>query len=686
MLPGRVNDSTAGPISPPKQGVVVAIDGPAGAGKSTLARKLAEELRLPYINTGLMYRALAHRALMSGIDPDDEDGLEQAASRFAFGLDRGGPPAELSIDGAGPDAALASPEVEEVVSRVARHPRVRRVLRAAQRGLGATGCVMEGRDIGTVVFPDADVKIFLSAVPAVRADRRERERRGRPGIREAVAERDALDAQTNPLTPAPDARVLDATALGPEEVLGAALEVIRRKVPELGEPVESSSRPTPVVAVVGRPNVGKSTLVNRLVGRRVAIAHESSGVTRDRLELPVRWGGRSFLVVDTGGIAGRPAGIEAKVARQAVQAFRTADLVLLVVDAMAGILEEDEALVRQLRKAEAPILVVANKIDSEAQEALVAELFGLGLGEPLAVSALHGRGSGELLDRILDLIPEGDEPQLEGEPRFALVGRPNVGKSSLFNRLVKQERAVVHEEPGTTRDALDSVIRIGDRDLRFIDTAGFRRPGKTEGVEYYGLVRSLRAIDSADVALLVIDAPEGLTGEDKRVAARVMEAGRGLVAALNKWDLVPSGERSERFLTLQEGLQLFPGTPVLRTSALTGMGVGRLVPALLAVHESWSTRAPTAEVNRVLQETVAAHPPPRRSGHIRYGTQVASGPPRFVLFGAEDPGPSYRRYLEGALRRAFGFAGVPVRLSFRGRERGGGRKRSVSRKRRGRDR
>jgi GTP-binding protein len=676
-----MNHSAAGTM-PPKEGVVVAIDGPAGAGKSTLARKLAGRLGLPYINTGLMYRALAHRALSSGIDPDDEEGLEEAAGRFVFGLDRSGPQAELSIGGAPPAPALASPEVERVVSRVARHPRVRRVLRAAQRTLGISGCVMEGRDIGTVVFPDADVKIFLSAVSAVRADRRERERSGVPGIREAVAERDALDALTNPLTPADDAHVLDASNLGPEEVLAAALDEVRRVAPGLAEQARPPSRPRPVVAVIGRPNVGKSTLVNRLVGERVAIAHETSGVTRDRLEVPVRWGGRWFVVVDTGGIAQRPAGIEAKVAGQATRAARTADLILLVVDAVAGILEEDEALARQLRTTEVPVLVVANKIDSEAQEPLAAELFGLGLGQPLPVSALHGRGSGELLDRILDLIPEGDEPLLEGEPRFALVGRPNVGKSSLFNRLVREERAVVHEEPGTTRDALDSVITVGDRDLRFIDTAGFRRPGRTEGVEYYGLVRSLRAIDSADVALLVIDAPEGLTGEDKRVAARVMEAGRGLVAALNKWDLVPSDDRSERFLSLQQELQLFPGAPVLRTSALTGMGVGRLVPALLGVHDSWSTRAPTAEVNRVLQEAVAAHPPPRRSGHVRYGTQVASGPPRFVLFGAEDPGPSYRRYLEGALRRAFGFAGVPVRLSFRGRGGTGARKQRSGRRRR----
>jgi GTP-binding protein len=659
---------------PAKRGVVIAIDGPAGAGKSTLARRLADRLGLPYVNTGLMYRALADRALSLGVDPDDADrlGAEATVLRFDLGEAQGPgePLAELSIDGALPAPSLASPEVEQVVSRVARHPEVRRVLRERQRALGAAGCVMEGRDIGTVVFPDADVKIFLSAVPGIRADRRERERGGTGGIGAAVAERDALDAMTNPPVPAADAHVLDTTAAGPQEVLAAALEIVRKEAPG----ATRGRQRGPVVAVVGRPNVGKSTLVNRLIGRREAIAHESPGVTRDRLELPVRWTGRSFLLVDTGGITNRPSGIEDKVARQAVQAVRSSDLILFVVDAGAGILEEDEALARQLRRVPAPVLVVANKVDSEAHEPQAAELYGLGLGEPVPVSALHGRGAGELLDRILDLIPEGDIALPEGELRFCLVGRPNVGKSSLFNRLVREERAVVHEEPGTTRDSLDSVVRVDGRDLRFIDTAGFRRPGRTEGVEYYGLVRSLRAIDSAHVALLVVDAREGLTGEDKRVAARVMEAGRGLVAALNKWDLVPSGERGDRFVELERELKLFPGTPVLRTSALTGMGVGRLVPSLVSVHESWSARAPTAEVNRVLEAALSAHPPPRQSGRILYGTQVSAGPPAFVLFGAADPGPSYRRYLEGALRRAFGFQGVPVRLSFRARRRPGARR------------
>ena len=421
----------------------------------------------------------------------------------------------------------------------------------------------------------------------------------------------------------------------------------------------------PTVAVIGRQNVGKSTLVNRLLGRREAIAHESPGVTRDRIEVPVQWQGRSFVLVDTGGLTDRPIVVEETVGRQAMRASDAADLSLLVVDAHAGITAEDESLARRLRRFMRPVLVVANKVDSETQEPLVAEFHGLGLGDPIPVSALHGRGSGELLDRILDLIPEGAEPQVEDEARFSVVGRPNVGKSSLFNRLVAEDRVVVHPEPGTTRDAVDSVVELEGRKVRFVDTAGFRRPGKTQGVEYYGLVRSLRAIDSAHVALLVIDASQGLAGEDKRVAARVAEAGRAMVAALNKWDLVPSGERAERFIELSRQLQIFPGTRVLRTSALTGSGVRRLAPALLGVHAAWSRRVATAEVNKVLEAATASHPPPGRMGRIRYGTQVSAGPPTFVLFGSSDPGPSYRRYLERSLREAFALGGVPIRLVFR---------------------
>jgi GTPase len=421
----------------------------------------------------------------------------------------------------------------------------------------------------------------------------------------------------------------------------------------------------PRIAVVGRQNVGKSTLINRLIGRRASIAHESSGVTRDRLELTARWGERSLVLIDTGGFVRHPGAIEARVADQAGRAMDYADLILLVVDAQTGVQEEDAQLARSLLRSDRPVLVVANKVDSETQEAQAADFHRLGLGEPAFVSALHGRGSGELLDRMMDLVPPGTKPQVDDEMRFALVGRPNVGKSSLFNRLVREERAVVHEEAGTTRDAVDSVIEVDGRRIRFVDTAGFRRPLRTKGIEYYGLLRSIKAIDQAHVVLLVVDAADGFTGEDKRVAARVADSGRGLAAALNKWDLVPRGERDDRFRELSTAISLFPGTPVLRTSALTGSGVGRVLPVLFSLHEAWSRRIPTSQVNRTLQAAVGATPPPARAGRIRYGAQVSAGPPTFVLFGADDPGPAYRRYLEGFLRRAYGFAGVPIRLSFR---------------------
>jgi GTPase len=424
----------------------------------------------------------------------------------------------------------------------------------------------------------------------------------------------------------------------------------------------------PRVAIVGRQNVGKSTLFNRLLGRRAAIAHEMPGVTRDRLELPVAWGGRSFVLVDTGGFMQKARGIEASVARQAARASQEADLILLVVDATTGVQEEDAALARTLRRSPQSVVVVANKVDSDRQEPFTAEFHKLGLGEPMPVSALHGRGSGELLDLVLDVLPEGTESRPSEEALFALAGRPNVGKSSLFNRLVRDERAVVHDQPGTTRDAVGSVLELDGRRLRFIDTAGLRRQIKTKGVEYYGLLRSLRAIESSHVALLVVDASDGLTGEDKRIAARVAEAGRGLVVALNKWDLVPSEERSDLFQDLTEELRLFPGVPVIRTSALRGTGAGRIIPALLSVHEAWIRRVPTSEVNRVLQAAFDAQPPPRDAGRIRYGTQVSAGPPTFVLFGTAQPPGSYRRYLEHALRKAFTFDGAPIRLQFRVRE------------------
>ena len=420
----------------------------------------------------------------------------------------------------------------------------------------------------------------------------------------------------------------------------------------------------PSVAVVGRQNVGKSTLVNRLYGRREAIAHEMPGVTRDRVELEATWRDRSFRLVDTGGFHHGATGIEELVSRQAERAASTADVVLLVVDATTGPVEEDGLLARKLRRARMPVLVVANKVDSEAGGVDVAAFHSLGLGEPIAVSALHGRGAGDLLDRIVAVLPEaqGEVEDEAREPRFAIVGRPNVGKSSLFNRLVGDERSVVFEEAGTTRDAVDAVVAWPDGSVRFVDTAGFRRPSKARGVEYYSFLRADRAIERAHVAVLVLDAADGFVGEDKRIAARVIEHGRGLVVVANKWDLV--NEKDPAFKELVRSLSAYARAPVLRTSARSGQGLDRLPTVLRRVNERWRFRVPTARVNEVVEHAQNERHAPGRVRY-RYATQTGEGPPRFVLFGAGAPDAGYRRFLEGRLRTAFELDGVPIELSFR---------------------
>ncbi|HEY7401163.1 MAG TPA: ribosome biogenesis GTPase Der [Actinomycetota bacterium] len=424
----------------------------------------------------------------------------------------------------------------------------------------------------------------------------------------------------------------------------------------------------PRVAIVGRQNVGKSTLVNRLFGKRAAIADDRPGVTRDRIELEATWRGKRFGLVDTAGFLARPEGIDALAGLQAERAAAEADLVMLVVDARAGVTEEDAALGRRLRRADTPVLLVANKVDTDADEADATAFYALGLGEPFPVSALHGRAAGDLLDRLVALLPDApEETQTATEPRFAIVGRPNVGKSSLFNRLLGEDRSVVYEDAGTTRDAVDALVAWPAGTVRFIDTAGMRRQVKTKGVEYYGFVRASEAIDRAHVAIVVIDASEGLTADDKRIAARVVEAGRGLVFAANKWDLVEDRDRTHRELT--EQVRPLERAGVMRTSATSGQGVHRLPPALLDLHERWSSRAPTAKVNEIVRLAQGERPAPRATGTIHYATQVSTGPPGFVLFGGAAPDAPYRRFLEHRLRDAFDLEGVPLRMTFRPRRR-----------------
>ncbi|MCZ7526012.1 MAG: ribosome biogenesis GTPase Der [Acidimicrobiia bacterium] len=432
----------------------------------------------------------------------------------------------------------------------------------------------------------------------------------------------------------------------------------------------------PVVAVVGRPNVGKSTLVNRFLGKREAIVEERPGVTRDRKEVVAEWCGRRFRVVDTGGwlAAGEP--LARQVSRQAERAIAEADLILLVVDVTVGVVEEDDQVAALLRRSGKPVLVVVNKVDDERREADVWGFARLGLGEPVGVSAMHGRGSGDLLDEVVAALPEeAEEGRVEeaGERPFsvAIVGRPNVGKSTLFNRLVGDERAVVHDEPGTTRDSVDTIVETPEGVLRFVDTAGMRRRSRIdEATEYYSLVRALQAVDRADAALLVVDATEGVTNQDQRLAERLDAAGDAVVVVVNKWDLVDAEARVEVRRQVEERLSFLGYAPVLTVSALSGRSVGRILPSLRQAEEAYHRRIPTGVLNRVLREAQERHPPPLDGRHrprVLYATQGAVDPPTITLFTTRPLPPTYLRYLERRIREAFHLGPAPLKLRVRRR-------------------
>jgi GTPase len=427
----------------------------------------------------------------------------------------------------------------------------------------------------------------------------------------------------------------------------------------------------PVVAIVGRPNVGKSTLVNRIVGKRVAIVEERPGVTRDRKELEADWRGRRFMIVDTGGWLAGGDGLDAKVSDQAERAIKGADVVLFVADATVGITEEDDRVAGVLRRAKRPVVVVVNKVDSEHRETDAWDFSRLGLGQPMAVSALHGRQVGDLLDEVVRRLPPAgpEESPVEDEskvPSIAVVGRPNVGKSTLFNRLIGDDRSVVHDQPGTTRDSIDTVVETPDGPLRFIDTAGMRRKTKiVEGAEYYSLVRALQSVDRADAAMLVIDATEGVTHQDQRLAERIDAAGSPVLIVLNKTDLLDADARAALAEQVEDRLAFLGYAPVLNISASTGKGVHRLLPAIQEAIEAYHRRVPTRELNEVLQAAQAAQP--AAGGRVLYATQGATDPPTFTLFTNRNLPAPYLRYLERRIREHFGFGPTPLKLRVRNR-------------------
>ena len=443
----------------------------------------------------------------------------------------------------------------------------------------------------------------------------------------------------------------------------------------------TTSPTRPVVAIVGRPNVGKSTLVNRIVGGRRAIVQEKPGVTRDRKELVAEWNGREFTVVDTGGwlpdgvTTADPVALTKSVSRQAERAMHNADVIVLVVDGVVGVAEEDDRVARMLRTAETPVLIAVNKVDDERRAPDIWVFSRLGLGDPFPVSALHGRGSGDLLDAIVDALPPEPETPPEPDPEafaVAIVGRPNVGKSTLFNRLVGDDRSVVHDLPGTTRDSIDTLVETEDGLIRFVDTAGMRRRSRIdEATEYYGLVRALESVDRADAALLVIDATAGVTHQDQRLGERIDAAGTAVVIVLNKWDLVTDPEERVQVQTdVADRLAFLGYAPVLKISALSGKNVVRLLPALRQAEEAYHTRIPTAALNRLLQEAQSQHPPPpvrRHRPRVLYATQGAADPPTFTLFATHELAPTYLRYLERRIRDAFDLGPTPIKLRVRRR-------------------
>ncbi|MDI3315622.1 MAG: ribosome biogenesis GTPase Der [Mycobacterium sp.] len=438
---------------------------------------------------------------------------------------------------------------------------------------------------------------------------------------------------------------------------------------------DGAAAPPPVVAVVGRPNVGKSTLVNRILGRREAVVQDVPGVTRDRVSYDAVWIGRRFVVQDTGGWEPDAKGLARLVAEQASVAMRAADAVILVVDALVGATAGDEAAARILRRSGKPVFLAANKVDSETGEADASALWSLGLGQPYAISAMHGRGVAELLDDVVAALPRTTEssPAEGGPRRVALVGKPNVGKSSLLNRLAGDQRAVVHEVAGTTVDPVDSLIEMGGSVWRFVDTAGLRRKVRQAGgQEYYASVRTHAAIDAAEVVVALIDASQPLTEQDQRVLSMVIEAGRALVLAFNKWDLLDEDRRDRLAREIDRELVQVQWAPRVNISAKTGRGVQKLVPALKTALTSWDTRIPTARLNTFIRDVVAATPPPVRGGRqprVLFTTQATVGPPTFVLFTTGFLEAGYRRFLERRLRETFGFQGSPIRINVRVRER-----------------
>ena len=650
------------------------MDGPSGSGKSSTSRGLAKRAGWNYLDTGALYRAATWLALEKNCVDASSLLKELEINQIVFQADPNNPiikcgDRDISLD-------IRSQRVTDAVSQISTWPELRQKLVALQQKIisnAKNGIVVEGRDIGTVVAPNAQLKIFLQADINARAQRRENELNSLAitggdvtQVAASLSQRDSIDSTraVSPLRKAEDAILVDSTDLGLEETIDYIWNILKQR----------SLLGLPVVVVVGRPNVGKSTLVNRIIGSREAIIEDSPGVTRDRIRYEAEWNGRHFIVVDTGGWEPTAEGMALKITDAAESAISEADLVLFVVDSQVGAQSDDDAMVQMLRKSGKEVMLIANKIDSDRDEIDAHALWNLGLGEPKFVSAAHGRGSGDLLDEIVSALPEFGGSRIDdGFRKIAIVGRPNVGKSSLLNAFAGQTRAIVDDAEGTTRDPIDEVIDIDGRTWRFIDTAGIRRRAhQASGTDYYAMLRTERAIENAEVIIMVVDASATITEQDLRIISLAEDSGKALVIAMNKWDLVDDERRSTLEREIDRGFDQVPWAKRINISAKTGWHKDRLIPAVEEALLSWENRVPTAKLNAFLGQLVGSNPPPLRGGKqpkILFATQAGIAPPTFIVFATDFLEPSYRRFIERRLREDFAFSGSPIRVSVRIRER-----------------
>ena len=651
--------------------IVVALDGPSGSGKSSTSKEIAIRAGWNYLDTGALYRAVTFIALSINSEKAEDILNKLALQPITFNSDPRDP--KIFIGDLDITEEIRSHDVTEKVSIVSALPEVRAELLQLQRKIiskADRGIVVEGRDIGTVVCPDAALKVFLTADIAARAQRRDAElaaeSKGLDSVGASLSARDEIDStrKVSPLAPAFDAVHIDSTELNLTETVDRIWELLS----------ERSLLGLPIVAILGRPNVGKSTLINRFIGRREAIVEDTPGVTRDRVQYECEWGGRRFIIMDTGGWESKPDGISVQVSASAELAMQEADVLCFVVDAQVGALDEDDILVQELRKAKKPTLLVANKVDGDNDESDAHALWNIGLGEPHFVSALHGRGSGDLLDAIVTFIPEVGAAQVQdGYRRIALIGRPNVGKSSLLNALAGENRSIVDDVAGTTRDPVDELIEFGGSIWRFVDTAGLKkRANQSSGTDYYATLRTQTALERCECAVVVLDASVPISEQDLRIITMVEEAGKAMVIVMNKWDLVDEDRRDQLDKEIDRHLDQVEWAQRVNVAAKTGWHRDRLAPALRTAIDSWERRVPTSKLNSFLGALIGATPPPVRGGKqpkVYYATQAGIAPPKFVIFSSGWIEASYRRFIERRLREEFKFPGTPVQVAIRVKER-----------------